>query len=148
MTDQPTQRPLDDQAFFGPAPERLQTIADQAERTFADAGIRYGDALIALGNAHAIHASPATASLDAFEKALLVYSLVIPDSTRVADAHHRIAAMQRRLGEHRQGAEHLAKAIGIWEQTAEEQFLQLRRMELKELRSIHGNSQGRSVPPE
>ena len=68
---------------------------------------------------------------------------------QVADAHHRIAMVLRRLAEHGQAAEHLATAIKVWEEngTAEEQFVELWRQELKELRSIHRNSQERRVPP-
>ena len=149
MTDQPTRSPPDDRSFFGPAPERLQAIADEAERCFEQASVTYGDALIALGNAHAIHASPAMEARSAFEKALVIYSLTAPDSERIADAHHRLASVLRRLGEHGQAAEHLAKAIGIWEKKglAEEQFLQTWRQELKQLRTIHLKSRERTFPP-
>ena len=149
MTDKPTRSLLDDQSFFGEAPGRLQAIADEAERRFEHAGIRYGDALIALGNTHSIHASSVKEALSAFEKALAVYSLILPNGVQVADAHHRLAMVLRRLKEHGRAAEHLAKAIKVWEEngTAEEQFLELWRQELKELRSIHRNSQERRVPP-
>ena len=149
VTDKPTRSLLDDQSFFGEAPGRLQEIAGEAERRFEHEGIRCGDALIALGNAYAIHASSAKEALSAFEKALAIYSFVLPNGAQVADAHHRIAMVLRRLADHGQAAEHLAKAIKVWEEngTAEEQFVERWRQESKELRSIHRNSQERRVPP-
>jgi tetratricopeptide (TPR) repeat protein len=149
MSDQPIQPPSKDQFFFGLAPERLQAMADEAERRFEQARIAYADALIAVGNAHLTHASPAVLALSAFQKALVVYSLPAADNKRVADIHHRLASVLRRLGEYGQAAEHLAEAIVIWDDkgTTEGQFVERWRQELNELRTVHQSSLERRHPP-
>lgn len=142
MTDQARRPPSADQSFFDPSPERLQGIVDEAERRFGQASVEYGDALVALGNAHSIHSSPVFEARSSFERALAIYEHAAVCAERVADVHHRLASVLRRLGEHGQAAEHLEKAIAIWEEkgTAEGQFLERWRQELTELRTIHRNS--------
>lgn len=149
MTEQAKRSASEGQSFFGLTPERLQTIVDEAERRFEQARIAYGDALVALGNAHSIHASPAIEAQRAFEKALIIYSLLATDEELIADVHHRLASVLRRLGERGQAAEHLENALTIWKQkeTVEEQFLEHWRKELEELRTINRNSQDRNRPP-
>lgn len=126
--------------FFGPSPAELADLAATIRSESGEDSGAYATALITLGNSHCIAGGDElTEALAAYEQALRIFESLEPSGLESADAHHRIGAVFRRVGQHALSAQHIQKALDIFERAKAEidpDYLQRLRGELKELQTF------------